>query len=100
MGTRVGRRDLWLPGAWTICAYLVRQVVYYPRGSFDQRLSGWIAGDKPLLAVLLVGKWKDNRQKQRARHGLCLQCGYDLRATPGRCPECGMLSEGPAGVSN
>jgi hypothetical protein len=53
---------------------------------------GWLA----LISLLLVWLWVISVMKQRRlahSDNHCRNCGYDLRATPDRCPECGLIPE-------
>jgi hypothetical protein len=37
----------------------------------------------------VVAARRSIRLRRRRRHDQCAKCGYDMRATPERCPECG-----------
>jgi autotransporter-associated beta strand protein len=42
-----------------------------------------------LLVLVLRSESLARRRRWRALHGCCVHCGYDLRASSERCPECG-----------
>jgi hypothetical protein len=42
-----------------------------------------------VLPICRAASWVPILKRRRLRRGQCVHCGYDLRATPHRCPECG-----------
>ncbi len=48
----------------------------------------WLAALVFGLVFWVVGT-PFHRRRKRKKLGLCLKCGYDLRGSKDRCPECG-----------
>ena len=70
---------------------------WMPSGSFlVQRWSGRGVVVPLWMPTVLFGALfassrplRSRRRRKRKKLGLCLKCGYDLRASKERCPECG-----------
>ena len=74
-------------GEWS----MMQGVLGFRYWSYDHGKSGGGVGvPLILIAAICIGAiWLLRRRARRMRKGLCPVCGYDLRASPQRCPECG-----------
>jgi hypothetical protein len=71
--------------------------LFYRPLQFGAMSAVWIAVPQWLVVavfVLVVGFGpilRLIRERRRKSLGRCTRCGYDIRATPDRCPECGTV---------
>jgi hypothetical protein len=69
----------WLSGRWA-GRQRVLNMPFWGLAAAFALLPGW------LLARALL---RSSQRDYRSHHGLCMRCGYDVRVSIDRCPECG-----------
>src|SRR5687767_6581302 len=52
---------------------------------------GSLSASAVSIAIASIGAFRAWRWTTRLRTGLCPRCGYDLRESPEKCPECGAV---------
>ena len=85
-----------MPSAWRIVLILVATPTVYVAAVATMALTPfpwsllWFVPFAWLVALAARYLVDPPRYTSRRRRlGLCERCGYDLRASPDRCPECG-----------
>jgi hypothetical protein len=106
-------KNLWqrrAPGVTVESNYVVPGGVANPP-IYDRSLEIYVSFWLPAVVAAIppvIGVWRrrlklcqamdrllQGRYATRVGAGLCPGCGYDLRATPDRCPECGTIPARP-----
>ena len=101
-GWLVFRSDVSDPGTiWWMSSFpRFHGDVYHSGGLTEATIGfpfGFPCGVLAIPPAILLSIVVNRRLKRRS--GLCAKCGYDLRATPDRCPECGAVPLGTRVVS-
>jgi hypothetical protein len=79
-------------GVWIGLRLAVRiefRSIFHPFSFFTEIISALLPLVFGLCGFFLVAWWEI--KGKRLDPSKCMKCGYDLRATPDRCPECGMV---------
>jgi hypothetical protein len=105
---RVRIAAMWICGLQSAAGLVIFLVVAFRFAKVRLMVAGTPVSPTPLLLasvailvtilygipVLMLGSRETRYAFKCANHpSCCVNCGYDLRATPNRCPECGTLTD-------